>query len=257
MVMTTDTELHQACILDPDADAPRLAYADALLARGDPQGEFMALQLQAASAQKAGLPGALWRPLSSEANELKRAHAQAWTTAICPPCLNPVFVRGLVEHVTLSARDFLDNAPHLFERAPIRHLDLSDVGSLAAELFASPHLANIQSLRLDRCGLGDREVALLASSTHLTALRWLDLMRNDIGHEGARALAASPHLPSLRYVGFFGNPFDPSEDFSMDQGVVVDCLLSPDSVLLEDEFGHIPWLHTDARSDLDIPPRRY
>src|SRR6185437_522660 len=119
--MTTDTELLRACILAPHDDGPRVAYADALAARGDPQSEFMTLQLQAASAEKAGLPSALWRPWMSEANELKKAHGQAWVASICPPCTHPVFVRGLVEHVTLSARDFLDNAHTLFERAPIRH----------------------------------------------------------------------------------------------------------------------------------------
>lgn len=257
MATMMDAELLRACIRNPDADPPRMAYANALSARGDPQGEFMALQLRAAAAEKSGLPGALWRPLSSEAHELERMHGPSWAASICPPCVQPVFVRGLVEHVTVSARDFLDCAPRLFERAPIRHLDLTDVVGLAEDLFASPHLSTIRSLRIDRCGLRDREVMMLAGSPHLADLRWLDLMRNEVGHEGARALAASPHLPSLRYVGFFGNPFDPGEEFSMDQGVVVDCGLSRDGCLLEEEFGRIPWLHTDAHSDADIPPPRY
>jgi uncharacterized protein (TIGR02996 family) len=252
-----DTDLLQACILSPDLDAPRVAYADVLTARADPRGEFMTLQLQAAAAQRAGLPGGLWRPWAADARQLEKTQGQAWTADICPPCRYPVFVRGLVEHVSLSARDFLDNAPQLFERAPIRHLDLTDLGSLAAEFFASPYLATLQSLNLDRCGLADHELALLAASPHLSGLRWLELMRNDIGLAGARALAASTLLPSLRYVGFFGNRFDPTEEFFMDQGVVVDRGLPPDGLLLEEEFGHIAWLHIDAHSDRDIPPRRY
>ena len=73
-----------------------------------------------------------------------------------------------------SGARFLAKAPELYRRAPILHLNLTEVRAVAAELFASPHLARIESLSLAGNGLGDAEVALLAGSRHLGNLTWLD-----------------------------------------------------------------------------------
>lgn len=249
--------LLSAILAHPDDDALRLAYADDCDARNDPRGEFIRLQLRASAAEHSGAPTALFRPWEYAADDLFKAHGDAWIADLCPPCAAPIFVRGFVEHVRLSVRDFLDHGSALLNLAPIRHLDLTDARDLAAQLFASPLLASIRSLNLDRCGLGDAEIAQLASSPHLSNLEWLELMRNDIGMPGVRTLAAAKHVQRLRYVGFFGNRVDPTEEIFTDQGSVVDRALPAEGIALEKEFGHIPWLHLAATNSWDVPPRRY
>lgn len=255
--MPLEADLLRAVTDAPDDDAPRLAYADFCDAQGDPRGQLIRLQLRVAAAEEAGAPTAFFRPWEYEADALVSAHGKTWSAALCPPCSKPVFLRGFVEHVTLAARDFLARATDLFAQAPIRHLDLTGTRDLAKDLFASPHLAKIRSLRLDRFGLGDDEMVLLAGSKHLGELAWLDLMRNGIDMDGARALAASKNFPKLRYIGFFGNAVDPTEEIFTDQGIVVDKALPPEGRKLEAEFGPIPWLHVDAHTSWDVPPRRY
>jgi uncharacterized protein (TIGR02996 family) len=241
----------------PDDDAPRRACADALDSLGDPRGRFIRVQLRVAGAEREGTPAALLREASHEADTLLNTHGAAWTAALCPPCTMALFVRGFVEHVALAARDFVVHGPRLLTLAPIRHLDLSGPAADAAALFASPALARVRSLQLDRCGLGDDEAALLAASPQLGQLEWLELMRNDIGFGGARALAASAGLQRLRYVGFFGNRIDPTEEVFIDQGIVIDRALPPEGELLEQEFGPVAWLRTTAQTSDDLPPRRY
>lgn len=256
--MTQESDLLRDSLFHPDDDAPRLAYADFLHARGDPRGRFMRLQLRAVAAERNGDPDALYAPWLDEADALRARHGSAWIADLCPPCTRAGFVRGMVEHVALSAQDFLDHAQTLYARAPIRHVDLTEAHGLAPALSASPLLAPIRSLQFDRCGLDDDDIVMLAASPHLGELQWLELMRNAIGLQGARALAAaSAHLPQLRYVGFFGNQADPTEEFSFDQGVVVDGRLPAAGRALEAEFGPIAWLHPEVRSSRDLPPPRH
>jgi hypothetical protein len=162
-----------------------------------------------------------------------------------------------VELVGLSAQDFLQTAAVLFTLAPIRHLDLTGVASVAQALFASPTLQAIRSLNLERCGLTDREVALLASSPHLSELRWLSLAENPIGMAAAEALATSTCLPRLAHVRFFKNAVEPNEQYSYDNGFVVDAWLPEDGLALERRHGRLRWLHHDARSIADSVPDRF
>jgi uncharacterized protein (TIGR02996 family) len=65
-------ELLAAIHADPDADAPRLVYADWLSSLGDPRGEFITLQVERAGA------GAGTRASERE-RALLRRHVDAWT----------------------------------------------------------------------------------------------------------------------------------------------------------------------------------
>jgi hypothetical protein len=254
--MTMDKFLHEV-IAAPDDDAARQAYAAAFRPADPARSRFIDLQLQAAQAERAGRVTASFRPWEDAADELLAANRPAWVAGLCPPCGAAYFVRGFVEHVQLSMAAFLDHGAALLALAPIRHLDLTPSPGRFAEVLASPLLARLRSLKLDRCGLADDQVEGLAASPHLGELQWLELMRNQVDMGGARALAASQTLPKLRYVGFFGNRVDPSEELFFDQGVVIDRSLPEAGHLLEQEFGHLPWLHFDASTNWDVPPRRY
>ena len=86
----------------------------------------------------------------------------------------------------------------------LRGAPLGD-GALGA-LVASPALASVRSLGIERCGLTDQGVTWLAQSPHVSGLRELYLCNregietgplNEIGDAGALALASSPHLGQL------------------------------------------------------------
>lgn len=238
-------------IAAPDRDEPRLAYAAAIRSEDPQRSRFIELQLECASA--ATPPP----ELTYAAQDLVKAHGHAWHADLCPPCTAAHYHRGFVEHVELSMADFLTYGERLLQQAPIRHLDLAWSPGAAQALFASPLLATIRSINLDRCQLDDQAVAWLAASPWLANLEWLELMRNRVDMPGVRALAGASGLPRLRYVGFFGNPADPTEELFYDQGIVIDRGLPPQGRIIEDEFGPVPWLHLDAVTSWDVPPRRY
>jgi uncharacterized protein (TIGR02996 family) len=87
-----------AVYAQPDDDAPRLVYADALQERGDPRGELIALQIRLAI--EAGEPAMRVRE-----RELLREHGDAWLGALAPIVLPPfAFERGFLAMVTIDGR---------------------------------------------------------------------------------------------------------------------------------------------------------
>ncbi|HEY1551044.1 MAG TPA: TIGR02996 domain-containing protein [Kofleriaceae bacterium] len=85
--MVDEWDLQAAIIASPDDDTPRSVYADWLLERGDPRGEFIALQLEHAA-------GRSTRAKLVREGELLRAHGEAWGGAIAKWFIWPAFERG-------------------------------------------------------------------------------------------------------------------------------------------------------------------
>ena len=255
--MTTEPELLSAVLAAPDDDAPRLAFADFLDARGDGRAKHIRQQIEVIRLRDAeGVTTRVIR-LFNDTEALGAQHGAAWEPRITALTESFTLRRGFVEEITLSAAAFLDHAAELFALGPIRHVNLTRAGEVAARLFQSPHLARLESLRLDRAGLGDAEARQLAASPYLGALRWLSLMQNQMGEDGLDALAGSPHFPALGYVVFTGNIVDPSEQYAADQGVILQAWLPEAGLAMEAKHGPIRWLHCDARTTDDVPPPRY
>src|SRR5580765_5805820 len=73
--MNSEDHFLMAIAADPDDDAPRMAYADWLMAEKNPRGEFIRLQLQLAR-MPADHPA---RPdLERREKSLLKKHAKAW-----------------------------------------------------------------------------------------------------------------------------------------------------------------------------------
>jgi uncharacterized protein (TIGR02996 family) len=88
--------LLEAIYADPDADAPRLVYADWLASLGNPRGEFIGLQL----ARQHGAPA------SDREQALLARHGDEWAGplhAVTSP-LGRVFERGFLAAVSIEAR---------------------------------------------------------------------------------------------------------------------------------------------------------
>lgn len=257
--MSADADLLKAVIANPDADEPRLAYASWCASQASAawqaRGAFVRNQISAELSRNDVRSYTLF---AGRADEGLRKYAVEWAL----PCTalggtHARFHRGFVELVRMPAPLFLRNGEALLATAPIRHLELSDVVPVARELFESPLLGRIRSLELERTGITDNEIRLIAQSTQLRSLRWLGLAHNQIGEAGAEMLARSPAVPSLAYVEFTGNPFAPAEDHFFDNGYVVDSGLNDDGLALERRCGKVRWLHHKATSVADQVPDRF
>lgn len=178
----------------PDADEPRLIYADWLDEQGDPRGEF--IRVQVALARMPG-HGRRRADLARIEDGLLKEHADAWAAPFRGLATGPVFRRGFVEEVKVTARQFLAHADALFAAGPVRHLHLLDLGSHLGPVFLSPHLAKLTGLTVFAQHLGPPLARAIADSPHLGGLKVLRLGRNRVGDEGAERLAHAPQLAGL------------------------------------------------------------
>lgn len=85
-------DLLAECLANPDDDAPRLVYADALLEQGDPRGEFIQLQLR---------PEPLPEADAKRVASLQRKHEKAWLGDIARVTKLRVFRKGFLDKCEL------------------------------------------------------------------------------------------------------------------------------------------------------------
>lgn len=124
------TNLEAALLQDiqesPGDDAPRAAYADLLQDRGDPRGEFIAIQLK-----RSQLPATHEQQtvLAAEEANLLQRHGAEWMGPALQECgamarvahlldktQYALFERGFIEHVSLSVRNYLRHAAALAQQ---------------------------------------------------------------------------------------------------------------------------------------------
>lgn len=257
--MPTAADFERAVLQDPDADEPRLAYAEWLAARGDPRADFIRAQLALAQAHRAHAGVSEWAGPHDLSKAHLEQHGALWRLPLEPFVIEgivskPRFYRGFIEHVAMDAADFAAHANRLFAVAPIRHLTLTGVAK-APMALASPALERMVSLTLAANYMGDNPVAILANSPHVHRLAWLDLSHNDIGMPGLEALAGSANLPSLVYVNFVGNKVaDPSESFGSEGEAILTTDETDLGRQLERRFGPLRWLHAPSLFGDAWPP---
>lgn len=248
--MSEEETLRKAVLDDPDDDNPRLAYADWCGRQAEEptqaRAEFIRTQIKIARTDREILNRGGAYELQSRARELQDDYGDVWAAPLASVVEFYAFQRGFIGLVGMSARNFLAHAAQVFAAAPIQHLDLSGVREVNEQLFTSPYLSKLRSLAMDRCGLYNIHLQMLAASPQAAPLRWLSVAENNLGMEGAEALAASAHLKALKYAEFAGNPVDPVEQLGMDSGVVVAAWLPPEGEALEKRHGHLPWLHREG-----------
>jgi uncharacterized protein (TIGR02996 family) len=236
--MQTDAEpFLQRIRAFPDEDGPRLVFADWLDEQGGvglARAAFIRVQIALADLPEndPARPGLL-----NAEDVLRAAHGAAWVAPINGFCTGPVFRRGFIDEVRITAAQFLRRAHELFAAAPVRHLHLQDMGdhlgpvmrspylgrlaglmiqdqhlrdSLALAVARCPHLTGLRGIDLRKNRLTDAGVDALAGSPGLSSLDRLALARNELTETGARALAVSPHLGALRRLDLGHNPVGPA-----------------------------------------------
>ena len=232
-----------AIVAEPDDDTPRLVYADWLQEHDDEeQARFIRDSI-----------GLEW--LEDHEDEKRQKLAQRldatveqngvrWLEELGVAGADPVYDRGMVAGLVYDgAYQFVEGAPTLFARVPVRSVTISDLTpddrewlSVLADMpdllrlrglwlqnhwypvssdgwerfITSPHLANLQVLAVQEAALNDEDMLVFDRTEHLVNLEELGLAGNRLTAVGALAVVRSPRLPNLTRLGLAYN--DIAED---------------------------------------------
>jgi len=152
----------------PDADDARLVLADALLARGDPRGELIALQLAGAGDDRQRVRG----------EQLLREHGRRWLGALRPVAYRARFARGFLARLELNGRwtaSELGWAAHRLDPQLATVEDLIPgraVGPIYARFVTSPAMTALRRIEVfDRPTL-EALRATPARLVHVACPRW-------------------------------------------------------------------------------------
>jgi uncharacterized protein (TIGR02996 family) len=224
--MSERDALLRRIIDEPDADAPRLVFADWCEENGEPdRAEFIRAQIQLE-----GMPE--WEPerfdLEERSLDLLSAHWDEWTADLPAWARQQplTFRRGFVGEARMKAIRFRDSGDELVEAAPLLRGTLSGLGKRPEALarsqallglrevvfdldyrdrpHASPFFRDWRPRRLVHLGLagaswyGDDEIAALLELPHWRELRRLDL-RAPVGDGSVAAACRLGGLVALDF----------------------------------------------------------
>ena len=234
-------------IENPDSDAPRLAYAEWAAQEPDEatreHAAFIRGQIEIARADAAAIRSGEYAWSRELLSRALARHGVNWSNGIAPLVESYEFERGFVGLVRMSAKGLMDYAAAVFEAAPIRHLDLTNVRDVDENLTNLRAFTRLRSLAMDECGLYDFHIRLFVATQRIGRLRWLSLKNNHLELGAAESIAASAAFPALQFADFRGNPVDPGEQLGYDAGEIVSAWLPPEGERLEERFGYLAWLH--------------
>lgn len=222
--MSVEHRLFQALMDDPDNIELRMVIADWYQEQGDPRGEFIQVQiaLDRLPRDHSWRPEMKVRERDLLTEHRKEWDAPLYRQINATPFKGQVrsrrglirgweYRRGFVEHLGGDAASVMDSIDtflglgplcslRLWNVAPVaarlarweglsrftnldlRHNDLGDVGIQG--ILMSPHLMNLQVLRLVDTGLTDLSLDRLTAEDQLPALRRLVLSQNHFTREG-------------------------------------------------------------------------
>jgi uncharacterized protein (TIGR02996 family) len=226
--MNDEQAFLQAIRAEPDADAPRLVYADWLEERGDPRGDFIRAQVLLHRARLDNDQEAIGRHWTRE-HELYEQYKEQWLAPLRQLKVSVAsYDRGFVDSVSVNTAGFLKHGDKLLAAAPLLRevsfywKDLRLTPALArcpwfqhvsavefwsgplpvANLLAfarSPHTAHLRSLRLRECTFkGPMRPTVFAQLLQMPGLQELSLSWLPVGDAAVTAMAQSPDLARLR-----------------------------------------------------------
>jgi uncharacterized protein (TIGR02996 family) len=168
----TERELLDAVLADPDADAPRLAYAAWAKRQDDSRRPF---------------------------------DFSAYGAA------DHVTRRGFVEGMSLSGRAFISLGERIMRLTPLRDVRLVGVQPFIGELARCPHLARLRRLDLRGNRIGPNGMKTLAASNFLGGLRELGLSGNAVRAAGLDSLLAESWSSNLTVLELAANHLGPEQ----------------------------------------------
>jgi uncharacterized protein (TIGR02996 family) len=186
-------------------DTVRRIYADWLVDNGQPhRGEFIRVQCDLASLpeddpRRAALLEREWELLAVYRDEW----LQTFPGWACKG--RPTFGRGFVERVNITATEFLKKGTGLFAAFPIRELRLRAARQRMGEVAASPLLARVAGLDLERNALATDDLQALVASPHTGGLSSLSLSGNGQGRALGETLPDWSQFPRLTHLDLSNN----------------------------------------------------
>jgi uncharacterized protein (TIGR02996 family) len=200
---------------EPEADLPRLVYADWLEDhdRGR-RAEFIRWQIEHHAAWQAGWPRGSNPTIYRET--LSQLYRQDYFRELpkwARPCYQnetddvhiTLFRRGFIETLAVEASPFVRFGEQLVERFPIVYLELTHAKKLCRELGKCSALRNIRELDLSLQRLEDDDASELFIEPPFHNLTSLNLSYNNLTDTTARRLAATPALRNLKLLRLEGN----------------------------------------------------
>ena len=200
-------------LADPDADGPRLVYADWL----DDQGQLARAEFIRVQCAAAALPADDPRldALRARAEVLLEQHRFGWGEPLAGLATRWDWHRGFPEMVRMEAKLFLIRGEDLFAVVPVRHVELLDVASHLTQVVRCPLLERLAVLTVAGCPAGNAIPKALAGSSHATRLRGLHLPRNGLTDAAAVALAFAGQLDRLTVLDLSENAIGPAGAHSL------------------------------------------
>jgi uncharacterized protein (TIGR02996 family) len=168
-----------------DDDAPRLAFADWLTARGDPRGEYIRLQCTNGSSERQA--------------ELVGAHLKSWTR--WPQ--DARFGRGFVQGTGPNLEAFRGE-PTACDVGAWR-----ETGGFPDALARMPEARRIRRITIRSAHFRPFDLARLCASTTFTSLRELTMQGCDLDMECVALLASWPAIKQLTHLDLTGNGLPP------------------------------------------------
>lgn len=258
-------ELHAAVCADPDAEAPRIAFADFMAPYRAERAELVRLQLARFATDRAAkavscVPG-------PREVVLVHAHGMEWArylqTFLVPGDDLPLgcrFERGFIAHARVAIENVMGLGDRLARMAPIQHLDVTPGAASGppARIVGAKILGQLDSISLAGLGLTNDDAPALADCEALSRATWIDLSNNRLGLDGIEVLARSRVFANKIRVRLDGNISDPVERPYFDpDGSVADRAALVEPREIEDAVGRkVPWLHYPW-GHRDLVPDRY
>ena len=148
----------------PDDDEPRLVYADWLDEAGDPLAQLIRVQCRRARLSPHDPD---WVKLGQDESALLAEHARSWCDPIAEITgTNPIYVRGVIAHLDVTASVMCKRANRLFQLAPLVHsLRIRECRQTLDWFLDTAWLDRITHLDLSGNSLGGRTLSTLMRSS--------------------------------------------------------------------------------------------
>ena len=191
---------------NPEDDTPRLVYADWLMDRDDPRGEFIALQCEL---ETRSIKDPSHARLRRRELALLREHREEWLGDLADARAPLTFRRGFLDEVEMTGERFLYWLPSLWRAGPLTSIRLKrcSIGYLQT-ICSCKEIRSLRTLDLSYSYLNDLSVEILARSPHFKDLKTLNLSHNFIRSSGALMLVQSENFSSLKRLDLRSNQFN-------------------------------------------------
>ncbi|MGL6076843.1 MAG: TIGR02996 domain-containing protein [Fimbriiglobus sp.] len=202
--MTDDEALRLAILADPEANLPRLVYADFLEEQGQTEyAEFIRIQCELAESPTDDARTKWLLTRDTELHGKLRQDARV----VDPSLIGLVsFRRGFVEGLDVSAESLLRANPDWLRLQPIRALRLVNADRLITDIAALPLLRRVVRLILNNNNFGLANRLTQLDRADMPELRELSFRNNRLWPDAIGMIGDMRIAPQLKHLDLSGNP---------------------------------------------------